>query len=55
MDKKVTPVRMADSFYEEIKALANETGASVNSMMLHLMGLGLRIYKDGATIHLKQS
>ena len=46
-----TQIRLSENLYAEVKAMALETGSSLNSTMLHLMHLGLRIYKDSITLH----
>ena len=46
-----TQIRIPENMYFRLKELSNETGGSLNSTMLHLMHLGLRIYDDGFTVN----
>ena len=53
-DTVTTQIRIPENLYTRVKALSGETGGNLNSTMLHLMHLGLRIFNDGVTIHPRQ-
>ena len=50
----ITQVRLPDKLHRQIKELSNDTGDSMNGMMLNLMYLGLRMYKEGVIIQHQQ-
>jgi len=55
MEGKVcTQFRIAEALYAEVKELADAVGDSINGTMLHLMKLGLRLYKEGVVIPLEK-
>ena len=46
-----TSIRVPDEFLEEIKDLAAKIGDSQNGMMLNLMFMGMKVYKDSLLIN----
>lgn len=46
-----TTIRTSEALMERIKAHADETGASVNSVMCMLIDLGLKVVGSDITLH----
>ena len=44
-------IRIPESIHNELKNIATESGSSLNSTMLMLLHLGMRIYKDSIILH----
>lgn len=48
-----TTIRVPDKMLEEIKNLAIDVGDSQNGTMLHLMYLGMKVYRSNLNITLE--
>lgn len=48
MSKIQTGLRMTEKTYEELSAISNETGVSLNALALMLIELGLSVTRLGA-------
>lgn len=45
-----TTIRIPTAFLEEIKGLATEIGDSQNGVMMHLLYMGMKVYKGSVNI-----
>jgi len=45
-----TQIRIPEDLHKQIKDVSESVGDSQNGTMLHLIALGLRLYKYGVTI-----
>ena len=47
----ISQIRISEPMHSKLKSISEETGSSMNSTMLHMMHLGLRIYEDSVVIN----